>query len=247
VNVIEIKGLSKEYRSGFTGNKRFSAVDNLDLAVGAGEIYGFLGPNGAGKTTTLKIIMGFLRATSGKVLLFGEDASHWKVRERVGFLPENPNIYPYLTGRQALYIIGKYFSMPHKRIVKRIDELSCELGMERELILPIRKHSRGMAQRIGLAQALINEPDLILLDEPMNGLDPIGRKMFREAILRQREAGRTVFFSSHILSDIEMICTRIGLLNRGRIVLEQPMSEILNRPDGKKLEEIFMEKVSEQS
>jgi len=245
VNVIEINGLCKEYRSGLAGRNKFSAVNGLNLEVGSGEIYGFLGPNGAGKTTTIKILMGFLKSTSGKALLFGENASHWKVRERVGFLPENPNIYPYLTGRQALYIIGKYFSMPRKRILKRIEELSAELGMERELSLPIRQHSRGMAQRIGLAQALINEPDLILLDEPMNGLDPIGRKMFREAILRQRDAGRTVFFSSHILSDIEMICTRIGLLNRGRIILEQPMSEILNRPDGKSLEEIFMEKVSE--
>ncbi|HOX29029.1 MAG TPA: ATP-binding cassette domain-containing protein, partial [bacterium] len=122
-----------------------------------------------------------------------------------------------------------------------------DLGMEREMVTPIRKHSRGMIQRVGLAQALINDPDLVVLDEPMNGLDPIGRKMFREEILRLREAGKTVFFSSHILSDIEMICDRIGLLHRGRIVLEQPMKEVLNRADGKNLEEIFMEKVGEAS
>ncbi len=247
MNVLEINSLRKEFRIGFAGRKRFTAVDGLNLTVGAGEIYGFLGPNGAGKTTTMKIIMGFISATSGKVSIFGEDASRWQVRERVGFLPENPNIYPFLTGRQALYIIGKMFSMSHKSITERIDELAAELGMDRELDTQIKKHSRGMAQRVGLAQALINKPDLILLDEPMNGLDPIGRKMFREVILKQRAAGKTVFFSSHILSDIEMICDRIGLLNRGRIVLEQPMPEILNRPDGKSLEEIFMEKVGEQS
>ncbi len=245
MNVLSISKLRKEFKTGFTGSKRFTAVNDVNLSIEAGEIYGFLGPNGAGKTTTLKIIMGFLRPTSGEVKIFGGNAGDWRVREKVGFLPENPNIYPYLTGRQALYFIGKYFSMSNIAIKKKIDELTEELGMERELDTPIRKHSRGMAQRIGLAQALINEPQLILLDEPMNGLDPIGRKMFREVILRQKEAGRTVFFSSHILSDIEMICTRIGLLNKGRIVLDKSLNEVMKEAEGRGLEEIFMEKVSE--
>lgn len=244
MNVLNISKLRKEYKTGITGSKRFMAVDDVNLSIESGEIYGFLGPNGAGKTTTLKIIMGFLRPTSGEVRIFGGNAEDWRVREKVGFLPENPNIYPYLTGRQALYFIGKFFSMTNSAIKKRIEELTEELGMERELDTPIRKHSRGMAQRIGLAQALINEPQLILLDEPMNGLDPIGRKMFREVILRQKEAGRTVFFSSHILSDIEMICTRIGLLNKGKIVLDKSLNEVMKGAEGKGLEEIFMEKVS---
>jgi ABC-2 type transport system ATP-binding protein len=247
VSVLKIEGLYKEYRFGFANRQRLSAVENLSLNVEPGEIYGFLGPNGAGKTTTLKIITGFLAPTGGIVEIFGKDIRDWKIRERMGFLPENPTIYPFLNGYQALYMIGKLFSMNHKSLVKRIDELAGELGMDRELKLPIRKHSRGMLQRVGLAQALINNPDLLLLDEPMNGLDPVGRKMFREVILRRREAGKTVFFSSHILSDVEMICSRIGLLHRGRIVLEQPMSEILNRSDGKSLEDVFMEKVGETS
>jgi ABC-2 type transport system ATP-binding protein len=245
VSVLVINDLKKEYRFGWRGQQIIRAVDGLSLKIEPGEIYGFLGPNGAGKSTTLKTIMGFLTPTSGEIEIFGQDARGWKVREKIGFLPENPFIYPYLTGYQALYIIGKLFSMPGGRIKARIGELAAELGMEKELKIPIRKHSKGMLQRVGLAQALINDPDLILLDEPMSGLDPIGRRMFREVIRRRRESGKTVFFSSHILSDVEMICDRVCILNRGRIVLEQPMAEILNRPDGRRLEDIFMEKTGE--
>lgn len=245
MSVLVIGDLRKEFRYGWRGRQIIRAVDGLSLRIEPGEIYGFLGPNGAGKSTTLKTIMGFLTPTSGEIEIFGENARNWKVRERIGFLPENPFIYPYLTGFQALYVIGRLFSMPHGRIKSRIGELAVELGMEKELTLPIRKHSKGMLQRVGLAQALINDPDLLLLDEPMSGLDPVGRKMFREVIRRRREAGKTVFFSSHILSDVEMICDRVGILSRGRIVLEQPMSEILNRADGRRLEDIFMEKVGE--
>ncbi len=245
MSVLDIRNLKKEYRTGWRGNIVTVAVDDLSLSIEPGEIYGFLGPNGAGKTTTLKIILGFLKPTAGDVKVFGHDAMDWKVRERIGFLPENPAIYPYLTGYQALYMIGKLFSIPHRDLTKRINRIAGELGMDRELKTPVSNHSRGMRQRVGLAQAMLNDPDLVILDEPMSGLDPIGRKMFRESINMLREAGKTVFFSSHILADIEMICDRIGLLHGGRIVLEAPMTEILDREDGKGLEQIFMEKVGE--
>jgi len=243
--VLEIKELGKIYRTGFAGRQVIRAVDGLTLNVEEGDIFGFLGPNGAGKSTTLKMIVGMLKSSSGSIKIFGESADNWKVRERVGFLPENPTIYPYLTGYQALYIIGKYFSMTNSELSARIGKLADELGMERELSLPIQKHSRGMLQRVGLAQALINDPDLILLDEPMSGLDPIGRRMFREVILRRREAGKTVFMSSHILSDIEMICNRVCIIHHGTVVWDCAMDELRASGDHARLEDIFMQKVGE--
>ena len=243
--VLEFHSLNKEFRAGLVRKKRLKAVDGLDLAVAPGEIFGFLGPNGAGKTTSIKITMGFLRATSGSVSVFQKNAADWRTRERIGFLPENPVIYPFLTGRQALHIFGRMFSMSAAQIGKRTDELAEHLGLDRELDMPIRKHSKGMLQRVGLAQALINDPELVILDEPMSGLDPIGRKMFREVILDLKARGKTVFLSSHILADIEMICDRVGLLHRGRLIMDSPMSELtrLREETGKTLEDVFMEKV----
>jgi ABC-2 type transport system ATP-binding protein len=242
---LEFKGLTKEYHTGFGKNKRLVALDKLDLTVGAGEIFGFLGPNGAGKTTSIKLSLGFIRPTAGSATIFGKDTRDWRVRERVGYLPENPAIYPYLTGRQALEIIGRIFSMDKAKINKRIGELKEQLGLGLELDLQIKKHSKGMVQRVGLAQALINDPELVILDEPMSGLDPIGRKMFRDVMLLLKSQGKTVFFSSHILSDIEMLCDRVAMLTRGCLVMDEPMSEMLEqqRAGGKSLEEIFMEKV----
>jgi ABC-2 type transport system ATP-binding protein len=224
---------------------RLVAVDKLNLCVNQGEIFGFLGPNGAGKTTCIKITMGFLKATSGQVAILGKSNTDWRVRERVGFLPENPNIYPYLNGRQALAVFGRMFSLRGAELKKRIEDVSEQLGLDRELRMPLGKHSKGMLQRVGLAQALINDPDILILDEPMSGLDPIGRRMFREVILRLKQRGKTVFFSSHILSDIEMLCDRVGMISRGRLVLDMPMSEILEQraSGGRDLEQIFMEKV----
>ncbi|MFH1538076.1 MAG: ABC transporter ATP-binding protein [bacterium] len=243
MSVLKLGNLRKEYRLGWPGKKTLVAVDDLNISVEQGEIYGFLGPNGAGKTTTLKMIMEFTRPTAGDVLVFGESAGNWKIRERIGFLPDNPVLYPFLSGYMALYIVGKMFSLTHREIKKRIGRLADELGLDRELKLTIGKHSRGMRQRIGLAQALINDPDLLIMDEPMSGLDPKGRKMFREVLQRRREAGKTVFFSSRILSDIEMICGRVGIINYGRMIYEDSMENVSARADGKRLEEVFMEKV----
>lgn len=243
--VLEFQKLRKEFQGGLGRRMPLTAVDDLNLSIEAGEIFGFLGPNGAGKTTTLKITMGFLRATSGRVSVFGQDAALWQVRERLGYLPENPVIYPYLNGRQALTVFGRMFSMSGAEIRRRIDDLAARLGLDRELTMPIRKHSKGMLQRVALAGALINDPELVILDEPMSGLDPIGRKMFREIILRLKEQGKTVFFSSHILADIEMICDRVALLHRGRLALHSSMKDIVEgqKSGGPGLEEIFMQKV----
>lgn len=243
--VLEYKNLYKQYKTGIGSKRRIVAVDGLNLKVNQGEIFGFLGPNGAGKTTCIKITMGFLRATSGQVTILGKCNTDWRMRERVGFLPENPAIYPYLTGRQALAVCGRMFSLDSATLNRRIADVSEQLGLDLELRIPLGKHSKGMLQRVGLAQALINDPDLVVLDEPMSGLDPIGRRMFREVILKLKERGKTVFFSSHILSDIEMLCDRVGLIHKGRLVMDTPMADILEqqKQGGKDLERIFMEKV----
>lgn len=248
--VLEISGLKKVYRYGFAKRNSVVAVDGLNLAVRRGEILGFLGPNGAGKTTTIKMTMGFLKPTDGKISVLGESAQNWWVRNSIGFLPENPSIYPYLNGYQALMAVGRMFSLNGRAIRQRIESLSEQLGLDRELKIPLQKHSKGMTQRIGLAQALINNPDLVILDEPMSGLDPIGRKMFRETIMKLKSEGKTVFFSSHILSDIEMLCDRVTILNRGKLIMDAKMADILkqqNENNGKTLEQIFMEKVGAAS
>jgi len=240
LNALEITKLRKVYKTGLFRKESVVAVNDLSLRVRQGEIYGFLGPNGSGKTTTLMSIMGFVRPASGDILVLGTPPGASESRERIGFLPDNPVLYPYLTGYNALYVIGRMFLMSHGETKKRISLLADELGMDRELRLPISKHSRGMRQRIGFAQALMNDPDLLIMDEPMNGLDPMGRKMFREVIIRRREAGKTVFFSSHILSDIEMICDRICIVKNGEIVYEDTIKGAAETGGGKSLEETFM-------
>jgi len=243
MSVLSVKNLRKEYKTGWPRRETIVAVNDLNITIEPGEIYGFLGPNGAGKTTTIMSILGFITPTSGEISVLGESPGEWRTREKMGFLPDNPLLYPFLTGYNALYVVGRLFSMTHRQTVKRIIELADELGMDRELRLQIRKHSRGMRQRIGLAQALFNNPDLLIMDEPMSGLDPKGRKMLREVITRRREAGKTVFFSSHILSDIEMICDRVGIINFGAMVHEDSMESTMKSYPGRNLEDIFMEKV----
>jgi ABC-2 type transport system ATP-binding protein len=240
MNALEISDLKKIYKTGFFRKETVAAVNGLSFNVRKGDIYGFLGPNGSGKTTTLMSVMGFITPTSGKILVLGDSPGSWKSRERIGFLPDNPVLYPYLSGYNALYVVGRMFLLSHAEINKRIGALADELGMDRELRLPVAKHSRGMRQRIGFAQALINDPELLIMDEPMNGLDPMGRKMFRDVIMKRREKGKTVFFSSHILSDIEMICDRICVIRDGGIIYENTMKGISESRPGETLEDIFM-------
>jgi len=213
---LQIRGLTKEFRLGLRG-RRVLVLDRLDLEVEQGEIFGFLGHNGAGKTTTLKLLMGLLVPTAGTALILGRPIEDVAVRQRVGFLPESPYFYEYLTAEEFLTFYGQLFGLGGAPLARKIDELLEMVSMVDARRLPLGKFSKGMLQRIGLAQALINDPQLVILDEPMSGLDPIGRRDVRDIILRLREDGKTVFFSTHILPDVEMICDRVGILVRGRL------------------------------
>ena len=216
MNPIRIVGLTKEFRLGFS-RRRSVAVNALALEVEQGEIFGFIGPNGAGKTTTIKILLGLIYPTSGTAWLLGREIGDVAVKSQVGFLPEAPYFYEYLTGEEFLRFYGQLFGFRGAALEKKIDELLEKVKLAEARGLPLRKFSKGMLQRIGLAQALINDPQLVILDEPMSGLDPIGRRDVRDIILHLRDEGKTVFFSTHILPDVEMICDRVGILVKGHL------------------------------
>jgi ABC-2 type transport system ATP-binding protein len=224
--VIEIRGLVKTYRTGFL-RRESRALDGLDLSVRAGEVFGFVGPNGAGKTTTIKILLGFVRPTAGRVTVLGGTPGDRSVRARLGYLPEQPYFYDYLTAAELLDYVGRLHGLPAAVRSARGGALLAELGIADAARLPLRRFSKGMLQRLGLAQALLNDPELIVLDEPMSGLDPMGRKQVRDLVLRLRRDGRTVFFSSHILSDVETVADRVAILSRGRLVGHGTVDELL--------------------
>ncbi len=253
--VIEVEGLRKVFR-GFKSLKvgplpipwgqrlRVEAVAGIDLTVRRGEIYGFLGPNGAGKTTTIKMLMGLIRPSAGVMRIFGGAPDEIETRARIGYLPEQPYFYDYLRPREILDFFGKLFLMPRAAREARIDELLPLVGLEDSQNKKLREFSKGMLQRIGIAGALLNEPDLVVLDEPLSGLDPIGRKELRDIIVAQRDLGRTVFFSSHILSDIEMICDKVAIIDHGVIRAVGTLAELL---DSEHLEvEIIVRGVSQE-
>jgi len=226
MNAIETEKLGKEHRSGFW-RKRVCVLSQLDLTVHEGEIFGYLGPNGAGKTTTLKLLVGLLHPTSGKVRILGRPPGDVRAKEQIGFLPEQPNFYEHLTGRELLSFYGQLLGLDRSIRRERVEGLARQLRIESALDLQLRKYSKGMVQRLGLAQALLNDPRLVLLDEPMSGLDPVGRREVRDLLLRLKSEGRTVFFSSHIIPDVEMVCDRVGVLVGGRLVAQGPIDEIL--------------------
>lgn len=226
--VVQTEQLSKIFRVGFWG-KRVTAVENLNLEVRRGEVFGFLGPNGAGKTTTLKILMGLIYSTSGHARLFGQELGDPQTKARLGFLPESPYFYDYLTSREFLGFYGHLFGLWGAVLDKRIDELLELVGMTHAKDLQLRKFSKGMLQRVGIAQALINDPELVVLDEPMSGLDPIGRKEVRDLILRLKESGKTVLFSSHILHDAEVLCDRVAMILKGRLVACGRVTDLLDQ------------------
>jgi len=215
-SAIFTQDLSKDFRFGFAMRK-VRVLHGLSLEVKRGEIFGYLGPNGAGKTTTIKLLMGLIFPSSGEVSLLGGRAEDPQVRSRIGFLPENPYFYDHLTGWELLDYCGRLLGMDKASREARIPPLLEEVGIREAAHTPLRKYSKGMVQRIGLAQALINSPELVILDEPMSGLDPIGRKEIRDLILSLKDLGKTVFFSTHILPDVEMICDRVGILMKGRL------------------------------
>jgi len=208
--------LTKEFRLGL-GRQRVVALDRLNLEVHQGEIFGFLGHNGAGKTTTIKLLLGLLAPTAGQAWILDRPIEDVTIKQQVGFLPEAPYFYEYLTAEEFLTFYGQLFGLGGAPLTKKVEELLEMVALTDARRLQLRKFSKGMLQRIGLAQALINDPALVVLDEPMSGLDPIGRRDVRDIILSLKEEGKTVFFSTHILPDVEMICDRVGILVRGRL------------------------------
>lgn len=218
------------------------ALQNLTLTVEPGNVYGFLGPNGAGKTTTLQVLLGFQEATSGTARLFGRPVTQSIAREKIGYMAENPDTYRFLTGRELLTMAGRLFSLPPSVIRQRSAQLLQETGLSEAADRRIASYSRGMRQRICMAQALINDPDLLILDEPTGGLDPLGRRDIRRMIAARKAAGKTVFFSSHELSEVEASCDRIAILSKGRLVAEGPVSELV--PPGESLELYFIKAVT---
>ena len=217
--VIETEQLSKDYLIGFLRKKAVRALDDLTIQVFRGEIFGFLGPNGAGKTTTLKLLMSLIYPTSGTARILGKPIDDVETRRQIGYLPENPYFYDYLSGRELLTYTASLFGYNGGLGGKRADEMLSIVGLDNDAAgRQLRKYSKGMLQRIGIAQALINDPEVAFFDEPMSGLDPIGRREVRDILLSLRQRGKTIFFSSHILSDIEALCDRAAIIERGRLV-----------------------------
>lgn len=224
---LDMQGLSKVFK----GKKRqtVEALKGLSLAIEQGEVFGFLGPNGAGKSTTIKCLMGLIRPTSGTASIMGEAIGTESSRRKVGYLPENPAFYDYLTAEEYLQFVGKTFKMPDALLTRRSAEVLKQLELWDARKRPIRGYSKGMVQRVGLAQVLIHDPDVYILDEPMSGLDPIGRALVKEIILELKKRGKSVFFSTHITDDVEKVCDRVGILLHGELKLVDRVDAIMSR------------------
>ncbi len=226
--IVEIENLTKDYEVGFWKKKKVRALDGLNLQVERGQIFGFLGGNGAGKTTTIKLLMGLMFPTAGTARILGADISDVKMHARIGYLPENPYFYDYLTARELMMYFAELFGIPAGERKTRAEELLTRVGLEEAAWnRQLRKFSKGMLQRTGLAQSLINRPEIVFMDEPMSGLDPIGRREIRELIASLREQGTTVFMSTHILSDIEVLCDRVAILRNGKLAATGRLDELL--------------------
>ena len=226
--ILKVEGLAKTFRKPFS-RKKVEAVKGVSFVVERGEIFGFLGPNGAGKTTTIKMLVGLISPTRGQASIFGRKAPSPQAMERVGFLPENPYIYPYLTPREFVTLCGRLSGLSGARLKERVTEVLERVGLTYAMDRAVRSLSKGMLQRAGLAAALVHDPELLILDEPMSGLDPVGRKEVRDIIVAEKRANKTVFFSSHILSDVELLCDRVCILRRGEVVVSGAIKELLNQ------------------
>ena len=236
--IIEIKNLTVIYKDGRLLNR---ALDNLSLDVYKGEIFGFLGPNGAGKTTTIKALLGFIYPDSGQISLFKENHKSLLIRKKIGFMPEIANYYWYLTPVEMLKMYGELFYMDKRKVDERIEELLSLVELEQAKNILMKNFSKGMMQKVSFAQALINDPELLILDEPTGGLDPISRMTMRDTIKRLRDKGKTIFFSSHELSEVEMVCDRVGILNKGTLLKSGKMSELLEeKEEHQTLEKYFL-------
>ena len=236
MDAIVIEHLTKTFTPMWPWQKASTVLTDVSLRVRQGEIFGFLGHNGAGKTTTMKILLGLLRATSGKVELLGAPAGEVEAHARIGYLPESPYFYDYLTAEEFLTFYGKLAKLSAGSVRSRVPELLKRVGLDEARHRQLRKFSKGMLQRIGLAQAMVHDPELIILDEPMSGLDPMGRKEVRDLILSLRDQGKTVFFSTHILSDVEMICDSVGILARGRMLSQGRVEDMVGEQGAHSIE-----------
>jgi ABC-2 type transport system ATP-binding protein len=224
---IRTEGLTKHYELGFWRKRPYVALDGLTLEVRAGEVFGFLGPNGAGKTTTLKLLMQLTYPTSGAAWILDRPVGDLEVKRRIGYLPENPYFYDYLSAEELLTYFASLFGYRGEARHKRVQAVLDEVGIGAERRMHLRGYSKGMVQRVGIAQAILNEPELVFFDEPMSGLDPLGRREMRQLMLRLRDRGCTVFFSSHILADAESMCSRVGVLAGGRLVAGGRLADLL--------------------
>ncbi len=229
-----------EYKPQRRGEPPKLAVKDLNLKVMAGEVFGFLGPNGAGKTTTMNVLLGFVNATGGSAYLFGVDVREPIARQRIGYLPELTYYYKFLTAEELLRFYARIFRIPARQTEERIDSLMKLVELEHARKRPIKTYSKGMQQRVGLAQALINDPDLLILDEPTSGLDPLGRMKVREIIQRLKNEGKTVFFSSHELGEVETVCDRVAIINRGELKVEGRVADLVEQHQAN-LEKIFLD------
>jgi len=223
---IRTRALSKDYLVGFWRPRPYRALDSLSIDVAPGDVFGFLGPNGAGKTTTLKLLMQLVFPTSGEAEILGRPVGDVAVRRRIGYLPENPYFYDHLTAEELLDYYGQLFGMNSAERRQRIPATLDRVGIGAERRLALRKFSKGMLQRVGIAQALLNDPEVLFLDEPMSGLDPLGRRDVRALMLELRDQGRTIFFSSHILSDAEALCSRVAIVAKGRLAASGRLTDL---------------------
>ena len=224
--IVRVENVVKDFRPGF-GLRRKRVLDGITLAVREGEIFGFVGPNGAGKTTTLKVLLGLIRASSGSARILGHDVRETAFRRHIGFLPENPYFHEFLTGREFLRFYARLAGLARRGREPRIGEQLGWVGLAEAGDARLRTYSKGMLQRLGIAQALVHDPKVVFLDEPMSGLDPLGRKDIRDLILRLRDEGKTVFMNTHILPDVEMLCDRVAIIVRGRVRWEGRIEDFL--------------------
>jgi ABC-2 type transport system ATP-binding protein len=233
MSVIEITNLTKDYEVGFWRKRKVRALDGLSLSIDRGQIFGFLGANGAGKTTTLKLLMRLIFPTTGSARILGHDIQDVSMHQRIGYVPENPYFYDYLTAREFLDYCGEIFGLPAAQRKRRTADLLARVKLdEKRWDTQLRKFSKGMLQRVGLAQSLINDPEIVFLDEPMSGLDPVGRREVRDLIGTLRDEGKTVFMCSHILSDIEVLCDQVAILKKGRLAQVGYLDELRGFSDG---------------
>jgi ABC-2 type transport system ATP-binding protein len=237
--ILETRDLRVEFKARNSQHGKKVALQGLNLQIQAGEVFGFLGPNGAGKTTTMNVLLGFVNATSGSAFLFGVDVRQPIARQRIGYLPELTYYYKFLNAEEILRFYARIFGLSRRQTDDRVERLLKMVELESARKRPLKTYSKGMQQRVGLAQALINDPDLLILDEPTNGLDPLGRMKVREIIQRLKDEGKTVFFSSHELGEVETVCDRVAIINQGELKVAGRVAELVEKHQAN-LEKIFL-------